>query len=41
MIEWPLVFGSGLLGAAHCLGMCGPFALALGIPLWRLGTVSR
>lgn len=30
MIEWPLVFGSGLLGSAHCLGMCGPFALALG-----------
>jgi len=42
MIEWPLVFGSGLLGSAHCLGMCGPFALALGaaapsprVNLWR------
>ena len=42
MIEWPLVFGSGLLGSAHCLGMCGPFALALGAAapssranLWR------
>lgn len=30
MIEWPLVFGSGLLGSAHCLGMCGPFAVVLG-----------
>ncbi len=42
MIEWPLVFGAGLLGSAHCLGMCGPFALALGAAapspranLWR------
>jgi sulfite exporter TauE/SafE len=30
MIELPLVFVSGLLGSAHCLGMCGPFALAIG-----------
>jgi sulfite exporter TauE/SafE len=30
MIELPLVFISGLLGSAHCLGMCGPFALAIG-----------
>ena len=37
MIEWPLVFGAGLLGSAHCLGMCGPFALAIGsaAPAWR------
>ncbi len=42
MIEWPLVFGAGLLGTAHCMGMCGPFALALGAAapspranLWR------
>ncbi len=42
MIELPLVFGAGLLGSAHCLGMCGPFALALGAAapspranLWR------
>lgn len=47
MIEWPLVFGSGLLGSAHCLGMCGPFALALGAAapssrasLWRQGWYS-
>jgi uncharacterized protein len=30
MIEWPLVVMSGLLGSAHCVGMCGPFALAIG-----------
>ena len=37
MIEWPFVFVSGLLGSAHCLGMCGPFALAIGsaAPAWR------
>jgi len=29
-IEWPLLVVSGLLGSAHCLGMCGPFALAIG-----------
>lgn len=30
MIEWPLIFVTGVLGSAHCLGMCGPFAVALG-----------
>ena len=30
MIEWPLVLVGGLLGSAHCLGMCGPFAIAIG-----------
>lgn len=30
MIEWPLLVASGMLGSAHCLGMCGPFALAIG-----------
>lgn len=30
MIELPLVFVAGLLGTAHCLGMCGPFVLAIG-----------
>jgi sulfite exporter TauE/SafE len=47
MIEWPLVFGAGLLGSAHCLGMCGPFALALGAAapssranFWRQGWYS-
>lgn len=38
MIEWPLLVVSGLLGSAHCLGMCGPFALAVGsgAPGWRM-----
>ena len=37
MIEWPLLVVSGLLGSAHCLGMCGPFALAIGssAPDWQ------
>lgn len=30
MIELPLVFVAGILGTAHCLGMCGPLALAVG-----------
>lgn len=30
MIEWPLILLAGLLGSSHCVGMCGPFALALG-----------
>lgn len=30
MIELPLIFVSGILGTAHCLGMCGPFALMIG-----------
>lgn len=30
MIEFPLIVLGGLLGSTHCLGMCGPFALALG-----------
>ena len=28
--EWPLLVVSGMVGAAHCLGMCGPFTLAIG-----------
>jgi len=30
VIELPLIFVAGILGTAHCLGMCGPFALAIG-----------
>jgi uncharacterized protein len=30
VIELPMVFMAGILGTAHCLGMCGPFALAIG-----------
>ncbi len=29
-IELPLVLLAGVLGSAHCIGMCGPFALAIG-----------
>ena len=29
MIELPLIFVGGILGSAHCLGMCGPLAIAL------------
>ena len=37
MIELPLLFMAGMLGSSHCLGMCGPFALAVGSvsPHWR------
>lgn len=30
MITLPLVVFAGLLGSAHCIGMCGPFALMIG-----------
>ena len=30
MIELPLIFITGVLGASHCLGMCGPLALIVG-----------
>lgn len=30
MIEWIAIFAGGLLGSAHCVGMCGGFALAIG-----------
>jgi sulfite exporter TauE/SafE len=41
-VELPLVFLGGMLGSAHCLGMCGPLALAVGTarPGWR-GNLSR
>lgn len=29
-MEWLLLCGAGILGSSHCLGMCGPFALAIG-----------
>lgn len=36
MIELPLIFVGGLLGSAHCLGMCGGFAVLIGgsAPRW-------
>ena len=35
--EWPILVASGMVGAAHCLGMCGPFAALVGAaaPTWR------
>ncbi len=36
MIELPLIFLGGLLGSAHCVGMCGGFALLVGAPAPRL-----
>ena len=29
MTELPLIFIGGLLGSAHCIGMCGPLAVSL------------
>ncbi len=31
MNDLPLIFIAGLLGSSHCIGMCGPLALALGV----------
>ena len=36
MTELPLIFLGGLLGSSHCIGMCGPLALALGVQESRL-----
>jgi sulfite exporter TauE/SafE len=39
VIDLPLIFAAGLLGSAHCLGMCGAFALSVGSrsPAWGAG----
>lgn len=39
----PLIFVSGVLGSAHCIGMCGPFALTLGSSAtgWRQNLVRQ
>lgn len=31
MTEWSLIFLGGLLGSSHCVGMCGGFALGIGL----------
>jgi len=41
MIELPLVFLGGLLGSAHCVGMCGGFAVSIGIGSRGLGSNLR
>src|SRR4051794_22069701 len=38
MIELPLVFLGGLLGSAHCVGMCGGVALSIGVGARDLGS---
>ena len=43
MIELPLVFIGGLLGSSHCIGMCGGFAVLLGISQtgWRTNLAAQ
>ena len=41
MIDLPLMFIGGLLGSAHCVGMCGPLALMVGSGAGRLTTNLR
>ena len=41
MIELPLVFLGGLLGSAHCVGMCGGFAVSIGIGSRGFGSNLR
>lgn len=43
MIELPFIFVAGLLGSAHCIGMCGPFALSIGgvAPSWRVNLLRQ
>jgi len=38
MTELPLIFLGGFLGSSHCIGMCGPLALALGANQNRVRT---
>ncbi|MCA9000262.1 MAG: sulfite exporter TauE/SafE family protein, partial [Planctomycetaceae bacterium] len=30
-MEWSLVFLGGLAGSSHCIGMCGGFAMLIGL----------
>ena len=41
MIEWPLIFVGGLLGSSHCVGMCGGFALTVGLGARRVSENLR
>jgi sulfite exporter TauE/SafE len=41
MIELPLVFLGGFLGSAHCVGMCGGFALSIGVGAKTVGSNLR
>jgi sulfite exporter TauE/SafE len=41
MIEWPLIFLGGMLGASHCVGMCGAFAVSIGMGTTGVGANLR
>lgn len=41
MTDLPFIFMGGLIGSSHCIGMCGPLALALGVTDARLTTNLR
>jgi sulfite exporter TauE/SafE len=43
MIELPLVFLGGLLGSSHCVGMCGGFAMLIGMgqTSWRRNLIAQ
>ena len=41
MVEWPLIFLGGLLGSSHCIGMCGAFALTIGLGTTSAGANAR
>ena len=43
MLELSLILMAGLLGSAHCIGMCGPFAIALSgrAKSWRHNLVRQ
>jgi sulfite exporter TauE/SafE len=41
MIEWPLIFLGGMLGASHCVGMCGAFAVSIGMGTTAFGANLR
>jgi sulfite exporter TauE/SafE len=41
MTDLPFIFMGGLIGSSHCIGMCGPLALAVGITDAKLTTNLR
>ncbi len=43
LIEWPLILIGGLLGSSHCVGMCGSFAISVGLGgnNWRTNLVRQ
>lgn len=39
--QWPLIALGGLLGSAHCVGMCGGFAVSIGLGTQGFGAGLR